>query len=60
VLAEVDAFLATLAVSDEERAAAPETFDARNYLVRHQDVLHARMSPWLHYDRYGREEGRSW
>jgi ectoine hydroxylase-related dioxygenase (phytanoyl-CoA dioxygenase family) len=60
VLAEVDAFLATVNASDDERAAVPPSFDARLYLARNQDVLRAGESPWRHYVNHGLREGRIW
>lgn len=59
-LAEVDVFLATQEVTSEMRAAVPESFDARLYLARNQDVLRAGANPWLHYAAHGRAEGRFW
>ena len=59
-LAEVDAFLATIHPTDDQRAATPESFDPRRYLARNQDVLRARESPWAHYMNHGRAEGRVW
>jgi ectoine hydroxylase-related dioxygenase (phytanoyl-CoA dioxygenase family) len=60
VLAEVDAFIATLEVTEEMRGAVPESFDARRYLSRNQDVLRARVNPWVHYMDHGRQERRIW
>ena len=60
VFAEVDAFLADLPVSAELVTAAPESFDARRYLARNQDVLKAGVDPWRHYLDHGRAEGRVW
>lgn len=60
VLAKVDAFLATIAMTAEAQAAVPAAFDARRYLARNQDVLAARADPWVHYIEHGRREGRIW
>jgi len=60
VLAEVDAFLATLSPPPDASSAVPESFDPRLYLARNQDVLRAGESPWQHYINHGRNEGRVW
>jgi hypothetical protein len=60
VLAEVDAFLATLSAPPDARSAVPDSFDPRLYLARNQDVLRAGESPWQHYLNHGRTEGRVW
>jgi hypothetical protein len=60
LLAEADAFLATVTVTDEELAAVPESFSGRGYLARNPGVLKAGWSPWAHYIKHGREEGRTW
>jgi ectoine hydroxylase-related dioxygenase (phytanoyl-CoA dioxygenase family) len=59
-LAEVDAFLATVTVTDAMRDAVPALFDPRLYLARNQDVLRAGENPWRHYLDHGRAEGRVW
>jgi ectoine hydroxylase-related dioxygenase (phytanoyl-CoA dioxygenase family) len=59
-LADVDAFLATLTVSAEMRAAVPDSFDPRLYLARNQDILRAGANPFVHYAEHGRREGRIW
>jgi ectoine hydroxylase-related dioxygenase (phytanoyl-CoA dioxygenase family) len=59
-LAAVDAFLATLSVTDEMRACVPDSFDARLYLAQNQDILAAGANPWLHYANHGLKEGRNW
>jgi ectoine hydroxylase-related dioxygenase (phytanoyl-CoA dioxygenase family) len=60
IFREIDAFLATIDVSDEERAAMPDSLDAHNYLARNQDVLRARVNPFVHYRDHGQREGRLW
>jgi hypothetical protein len=60
ISAEIDAFLATITITDDLRDAVPSDFDGRAYLLRNPDVLRARMSPWTHYVRFGRGEGRGW
>ena len=60
VLAEIDAFLETVEVTQEMRTGAPDAFDARRYLARNQDVLAAGANPWTHYIEHGRREGRIW
>jgi ectoine hydroxylase-related dioxygenase (phytanoyl-CoA dioxygenase family) len=59
-LAEVDAFIATLTITDSMREAVPHSFDPRLYLARNQDVLRAGVNPWVHYSEHGRAEGRIW
>ena len=58
--AEVDAYLASQAVTEEMLAAVPASFDARLYLVRNQDLMRAGANPWDHYVHHGRAEGRVW
>lgn len=59
-LAQVDAFLATLTVTEEMRAGVPDLFDPRLYLARNQDILRAGANPWQHYRDHGHAEGRIW
>jgi len=59
-LAEVDAFLATLEITPQMRAAVPDSFDPRLYLARNQDILRAGANPFLHYVEHGKREGRIW
>ena len=37
---------------------APPGFDPVGYLLLYRDVLVSGMNPWIHYDLYGRAEGR--
>lgn len=36
-----------------------ETFDAQAYLAQNPDVARVGMNPWLHFQQYGRDEGRA-
>jgi len=60
IMAEVDAFLATISASPQDVQAVPGTFDARKYLAWNQDVLRAGVDPWRHYREHGQAQGRVW
>ncbi len=45
-------------MADPDGVSHPEDFDPQWYLSTYPDVAAAGLDPWLHYDRFGRAEGR--
>jgi hypothetical protein len=53
-----DSFLSLAIAGFGGEVITRESFDAQAYLAANPDVAAAKVDPWQHYDKHGRQEGR--